>query len=149
MIGTFHHPTQASKARGIPEMGKLPKTSASSKKLPAGGTVKFTTTGNNRSLRNSHISAKDGYQLSKPHSNHIRLEDLHQKSRPQISNDERAEKVNSDLEKMIQFMTVLGQVDRYLSARAKSFISTLGRAMDNSLDDRQFYNDKEMSSYDY
>lgn len=88
------------------------------------------------------------YQLSKPHSNHIRLEDLHQKARSQISNDERAEKINSDLEKMIQFMTVLGQVDRYLSSRAKSFVSTLGRAMDNS-DDHHYYNDKEMPSYDY
>jgi len=68
----------------------------------------------------------------------MRLEESHR------SEEERAEKINSDLEKMIQFMTVLGQVDRYLSSRAKSFVSTLGRAMENNPDDHHLYNDKEV-----
>lgn len=36
-IGTFYHPTPSSRARGIPEVGKLPRTSAMSKKFPASG----------------------------------------------------------------------------------------------------------------
>jgi len=64
-----------------------------------------------------------------------------------MSNEERAEKVNSDLEKMIQFITLLGQVDRYLSSRAKSIVSTLGRAMENNPDDYR-HNDQDMSTYD-
>lgn len=36
-IGTFYHPTPSSRARGLPEVGKLPRTSAMSKKLPASG----------------------------------------------------------------------------------------------------------------
>lgn len=87
----------------------------------------------------------DRYQPLIPHNiNHNRLEE-------QITKDERAEKINSDLEKMIQFMTVLGQVDRYLSSKAKSFVSTLGRAMENTPDDHKIYDDnnKIMSSYDY
>lgn len=56
---------------------------------------------------------------------------------------ERAEKINTDLEKLIQFMTVLGQVDRYLTTKARSFVSTLGRAMENNPEDRV------MPSYDY
>lgn len=52
---------------------------------------------------------------------------------------------------MIQFMTILGQVDRYLSSRAKSIVSTLGRAMDNNPEDHHLYNDKDnlSSSLDY
>lgn len=97
-----------------------------------------------RSGRNPVI---DGYQSSRIRTN--RIQDTFQKPLSQMSEEERAEKVNSDLEKMIQFMTVLGQVDRYLSSRAKSFVSTLGRAMEDSPDDHQLYKDKGPLSYDY
>jgi len=62
--------------------------------------------------------------------------------------EEKTEKVNSDLEKLIQFMSLLGQIDRYLSSRAKSIVSTLGRAMETNSDDHQ-YNDKDTPPYDY
>lgn len=86
-----------------------------------------------------------------PRISHNRLEESYQKQRPQLSKEEKAEKTNSDLEKMIQFMTVLGQVDRYLSSKAKSFVSTLGRAMEGSPDDHQFYdeNNKMTATFDY
>ncbi|XP_060834248.1 uncharacterized protein LOC132917498 [Rhopalosiphum padi] len=152
-IGTFYHPTPASRARGIPEVGKLPRTSAISKKFTSSGPdtkpwLKLqTNAGNNHLPRNGRIpTIMDPYQPSRPRSNHIRLEEPF---RQPVSEEERAEKINSDLEKMIQFMTVLGQVDRYLSSRAKSFVSTLGRAMENNPDDHHLYNDKDMSSFEY
>lgn len=150
-MGTFYHPTPASRARGLPEVGKLPRTSAISKKLTASGPdnkpwLKLTNVGNNHLSRNGRIPAiMDTYQPPRPRSNHMRLEESYKSP---ISEEERAEKINSDLEKMIQFMTVLGQVDRYLSSRAKSFVSTLGRAMENNPDDHHLYNDKDMS-FDY
>lgn len=99
--------------------------------------------------RNGHNFGIDTYQPTKSRNNHIiHLEESHHKQRTPISNEERAEKVNSDLEKLIQFITVLGQVDRYLSSRAKSFVSTLGRAMENNSDDHHVYSDRE-SSVDY
>lgn len=95
----------------------------------------------------SHNFGKDTYS-TKPRNNHIRGEETHKQKTP-MSDEERAEKVNSDLEKMIQFITVLGQVDRYLSSRAKSIVSTLGRAMDNTnSDDHHIYTDKD-TSIDY
>lgn len=96
-------------------------------------------------MRSGHII--DKYQPSRLRSNHLHLEESHQRPKTLSLSDERAEKVNSDLEKMIQFMTILGQVDRYLSSRAKSFVSTLGRAMENNPDDNQLYNDK--ATFDY
>lgn len=100
-----------------------------------------------RSGRNPIVEAHQPLR-SHPNHNHI-LEDFHQKQRAPVSHEERAEKVNSDLEKMIQFMTVLGQVDRYLSSRAKSIVSTLGRAMENIPDDdhQAYISDRE--SFDY
>lgn len=97
--------------------------------------------GNNNHLsRNGRLpTLMDTYQPPRTRSNHMRLDESHR------SEEERAEKINSDLEKMIQFMTILGQVDRYLSSRAKSFVSTLGRAMENNPDDQHLYNDKDMS----
>lgn len=86
-------------------------------------------------------------QLQRPRYNHLYLDDSYQRPKTQMSNEERAEKVNSDLEKMIQFITLLGQVDRYLSSRAKSIVSTLGRAMENNPDDYR-HNDQDMSTYD-
>ncbi|XP_027841858.2 uncharacterized protein LOC114123168 isoform X2 [Aphis gossypii] len=154
-IGTFYHPTPSSRARGIPEVGKLPRTSAMSKKFPASGSetkpslkLQPANAGNNHLPRNGRIPTimESSYQPSRPRSNHIRLEEPF---KPPISEEERAEKINSDLEKMIQFMTILGQVDRYLSSRAKSFVSTLGRAMENNPDDHHLYNDKEMSGFEY
>lgn len=105
---------------------------------------------NNHPTRNGRLSAMEMYQPL-PHIGHNRLEESYQKQRQQLSNEEKAEKVNSDLEKMIQFMTVIGQIDRYLSSKAKSFVSTLGRAMEGSSDDHQVYDDnnKMMSTYDY
>ncbi|XP_025201484.1 uncharacterized protein LOC112599004 [Melanaphis sacchari] len=147
-IGTFYHPTPASRARGIPEVGKLPKTSTISKKFPVSGPdtkpwLKLqTNAGNNHLTRNPRIPAlMETYQPSRPRTNHMRLEEP---IRSPISEEERAEKMNSDLEKMIQFMTVLGQIDRYLSSRAKSFVNTLSRAMENNPDDYHLYNDKDM-----
>ncbi|CAI6346130.1 unnamed protein product [Macrosiphum euphorbiae] len=141
-IGTFYHPTPSSRARSFPEVGKLPRTSAMSKKLPASGPdkwLKLSNAGNSHLSRNGRFPAlADTYQPPRTRSNHMRLEESHR------SEEERAEKINSDLEKMIQFMTVLGQVDRYLSSRAKSFVSTLGRAMENNPDDHHLYNDKEV-----
>jgi len=96
--------------------------------------------GSNHLSRNGRLpTLMDTYQPPRTRSNHMRLEESHR------SEEERAEKINSDLEKMIQFMTILGQVDRYLSSRAKSFVSTLGRAMENNPDDHHLYNDKDMS----
>ncbi|NP_001232983.1 uncharacterized protein LOC100160326 precursor [Acyrthosiphon pisum] len=143
-IGTFYHPTPSSRARGLPEVGKLPRTSAMSKKLSASGPdnkpwLKLSNAGNSHLSRNGRFPAlMDTYQPPRTRSNHMRLEESHR------SEEERAEKINSDLEKMIQFMTVLGQVDRYLSSRAKSFVSTLGRAMENNPDDHHLYNDKDV-----
>jgi len=62
--------------------------------------------------------------------------------------EEKAEKVNFDLEKLIQFISLLGQIDRYLSSRAKSIVSTLSRAMETNSEDSQ-YNDKDTPPYDY
>lgn len=87
-------------------------------------------------------------QSQRPRYNHFHLEDSHQRPKTLMSNEERAEKINSDLEKMIQFMSLLGQVDQYLSSRAKSIINTLSRAMENNSDDHR-YNDKDTSPYDY
>jgi len=110
----------------------------------------FVLLGNNHLSRKSRVPVLDTYQPPRIHSNHIYSDELHQKPRALVSNEEKAEKVNSDLEKMIQFMTILGQVDRYLSSRAKSFVSTLGRAIDNSADDQNLYNDRDnMPAYEY
>jgi len=106
----------------------------------------------NHATRKSRMPALDPHQPPYRHINHIVSNEPHQKILPpSISKEERAEKINSDLEKMIQFMTVLGQVDRYLSSRAKSFVTTLGRAMENSNNDQDLYNDRDnvMSSFEY
>lgn len=101
--------------------------------------------------RKGRVTIIEPHQPSKLHSNHIHLEESHHKPRPLGTDEERAEKINSDLEKMIQFMTVLGQVDRYLSSRAKSFVTTLGRAMEGNPNDRDIYSDRDnmMSSLEY
>lgn len=98
-------------------------------------------------MRSGRNPITDMHQPSKIRSNRFHIEESRQRPKTLSLNDERSEKVNSDLEKMIQFMTILGQVDRYLSSRAKSFVSTLGRAMENNPDDNQLYNDKV--TYDY
>lgn len=108
--------------------------------------TQYIVLGINHSIRSGRIPAIE-HQLPKLRTNHLHFDESRQRPKALISSDERAEKVNSDLEKMIQFMTILGQVDRYLSSRAKSFVSTLGRAMENSPDDNQLYSDK--ASYDY
>lgn len=97
---------------------------------------------------NGHISGIDTHQPLRSRV-HNHADESHHKPRSLNTNDEKAEKINSDLEKMIQFMTVLGQVDRYLSSRAKSFVSTLGRALEGGPDDRHIYNDREIPPYDY
>lgn len=98
----------------------------------------------------SRIITLGAHQLPNRHINHI-SEESHKKTPPSISDEERAEKINSGLEKMIQFMTILGQVDRYFSSRAKSFVTTLGRAMENNPNDPELYNDRDniMSSIEY
>ncbi|VVC30779.1 Hypothetical protein CINCED_3A019549 [Cinara cedri] len=142
----FYHPTPTSKARGLPEVAKLP---IKSKFTPAGSSK--LTPGNNHPTRSGRNPIIDTYQTQKPRNIHGRFlqEEPYQKPRSQISDEERAEKINSNLEKMIQFMTVLGQIDRYVSSKAKSIVSTLGRAMENNPDDH--YNDKDSlsSSFDY
>lgn len=110
--------------------------------------IYYVVLGNHLS-RNSHSFGIDTYQPTKSRNNHIHLEESHKKPRTSISNEERAEKINADMEKMIQFITVLGQVDRYLSSKAKSIVSTLGRAMENNSDDHHIYSDKDASSFDY
>lgn len=99
----------------------------------------------------NRIITLGAHQPPNRHINHIFSDESHKKSQPLISDEERAEKINSGLEKMIQFMTVLGQVDRYLSSRAKSFVTTLGRAMENNPNDPELYNDRDniMSSIEY
>ncbi|XP_050536052.1 uncharacterized protein LOC126902629 [Daktulosphaira vitifoliae] len=61
--------------------------------------------------------------------------------RSRASNDEieKSEKANQNLEKMIQFMTVVGHVDRYLTSRARSLVTTLGKAMEEHSDEHRHY----------
>lgn len=44
---------------------------------------------------------------------------------------EKAERINKGFERMLQFVTVAGQIDNYLSDRARSFIQNLARVTED------------------
>lgn len=59
--------------------------------------------------------------------------------RPEETEAEKAEKTNDAFEKMLQFMTIMGQVDAYISEKAQSAIKTIAKiAEDNKEDERRF-----------
>lgn len=44
---------------------------------------------------------------------------------------EKAERINKGFERMLQFVTVAGQIDSYLSDRARSFIQSLAKVTED------------------
>ena len=77
-------------------------------------------------------------QYSKTSAKSDIIDELKQQIKEKESKLQNAEKVNRNFEKMMQLVTILGQIDSFLTHRTKSVLKKLALLADDDVN----YNDK-------